>query len=173
MELSVLRTAELSNQQYAAVVELCSTVFEVNYQDFLDVIGPSTHVLCSEAGRLVSHAMWVSRRLRPGNLPILCTAYVEGVVTDPFLQGHGYATAVMQRLAGEIQDFELAGLATGRPGFYARLGWESWLGPTFVRTDAGLEPEPNPDIMILRLPKTPPVDVQWPLSCEWRRGEIW
>ena len=148
-------------------------MFEVNYQEYLDAMGAGTHVLCSEAGHLVSHAMWVTRQLQPGGLPILRTAYVEAVATAPHQQARGHGTCVMKRLAHEIQDFEFAALATGRPGFYARLGWEIWLGPTFVRTDAGLVPEPSTSIMVLRLPKTPPLDIQWSLSCEWRRGEIW
>jgi aminoglycoside 2'-N-acetyltransferase I len=28
-------------------------------------------------------------------------------------------------------------------------------------------------VMILRLPKTPPLDPNAPLSAEWREGELW
>jgi aminoglycoside 2'-N-acetyltransferase I len=58
-------------------------------------------------------------------------------------------------------------------GGYARLGWELWRGPLFVRTDAGLMPTPDEEVMILRLPRTTPLDLDSPLSAEWREGELW
>jgi aminoglycoside 2'-N-acetyltransferase I len=173
MDLSVIHTADLTPLQHAGVVNLCSTVFEVNYQDFLDNMGPGTHVLGYEERHLVSHAMWVTRWLQPGDLPPLKTAYIEAVATTFRQQQHGYGTAVMVRLASEILDFELAALSSGKPGFYTRLHWEPWLGPTFVRTSAGLIAHRDDGIMVLRLPRTPPLDTHWCLSCEWRNGEIW
>ena len=173
MELFVIHTADLAPPQHAAVVSLCSAVFEVNYQDYLDNMGPGTHVLGYEARHLVSHALWVTRWLQPGALPRLKTAYVEGVATAFRHQHRGHGTAVMARLASELLGFELAALCTGKPGFYTRLHWEPWLGPAFVRTGADLLPEAEDGIMVLRLPKTPPLDPHWSLSCEWRNGEIW
>jgi len=173
MELTVIRTADLTPPQHAAVVNLCSAVFEVNYQEYLDNLGPGTHVLGYEDHYLISHAMWITRWLHPGDLPLLKTAYVEGVVTEFRYRHRGHGTAVMARMASEILDFALAALATGKPGFYARLDWEPWLGPTFVRTGTGLLPAMDDGVMVLRLPQTPPLDTHWPLSCEWRNGEIW
>ena len=56
---------------------------------------------------------------------------------------------------------------------YARLGWEFWRGPLFIRRADRLIPTPDEDVMILRLPKTPPLDLEAPLSAEWREGELW
>jgi len=81
---------------------------------------------------------------------------------------------VMQRLAADVQDFELAALSPSDPAFYERLGWELWQGPLFIRTDDGLLLSPGEEqVMILRLPRTPPLDLDAPLSAEWRQGELW
>lgn len=55
----------------------------------------------------------------------------------------------------------------------ARLGWETWRGPLFIRTADGLLPTPDEDVMIRRLPRTPALDVTQSLSAEWRQGELW
>jgi aminoglycoside 2'-N-acetyltransferase I len=122
---------------------------------------------------MVSHAMWVTRWLQPGNQPPLRTAYVEMVATDPPFQGRGFASAVMRRLATAIDDFELGGLCPAEPMLYTKLGWVFWQGPLFIRTQEGLVSTPEENIMILRLPKTPLLDLTLPLSGEWREGELW
>jgi aminoglycoside 2'-N-acetyltransferase I len=103
----------------------------------------------------------------------LRTAYVEAVATEPAFQRRGFATAVMQRVAHAIGDFDLGGLSPSEVGFYERLGWELWRGPLSIRSAAGLIPTPNERVMILRLPRTPPLDLHSPLSAEWREGELW
>lgn len=80
----------------------------------------------------------------------------------------------MQRLAQEIGRYDLGGLSTDLPTFYARLGWERWLGPTAVRTAEGdVVPTPGETVMILRTPRTPPFDIRSRLTAEWRDGQPW
>ena len=79
----------------------------------------------------------------------------------------------MRRVAGEVVGFELGGLSTGIPGFYERLGWEQWRGPLAIRIDDGLLPTPLDSAMVLRLPCSPKLDVDAPMSAEWRPGELW
>jgi aminoglycoside 2'-N-acetyltransferase I len=95
------------------------------------------------------------------------------VATEPQFQGRGFATAVMRRLASSIHDFEIGGLSPAEPMLYTRLGWVFWQGPLFIRTQAGLLSTPDGSVMILRLPKTPSLDLTLPLSAEWREGELW
>lgn len=173
MKIHIIRAEDLAPEQRAAILQLCSVAFETDYGQHLQHFHGATHVVAYEGDHLMSHALWVTRWLQPGDLQPLRTAYVEGVATSPSAEGRGYGTAVMRRLADAIQDFELGALATGKPGFYARLGWERWQGPGFVRTAEGLVPQPATYVMILRLPATPPLSTGWPLSCEWRPGEIW
>ncbi len=72
--------------------------------------------------------------------------------------------------------FEIGALSTSVPAFYERLGWEAWLGPTWVRTTSGeLERTEDDDggIFILRTASTPPLALTAPLVCDWRSGDVW
>lgn len=173
LHLEVAGAESLSPATHAAVLALCNEAYEEELSALFATFISPVHVLAYLGDALVSHAMWVTRWLQPGTLPLLRTAYVEMVATAPAHQGAGFGTAVMQRLAAEIQNFDLGGLSTGSHGFYARLGWQSWRGPLFIRTDTGLLPVPDDSMMFLRLPKTPALDVTAPLSAEWRAGELW
>ena len=42
-----------------------------------------------------------------------------------------------------------------------------------IRQDSGLLPTPDEEIMILPMPQTPPLDLDAPISAEWRVGELW
>ena len=173
LHIEVAGSESLSPATYAAVISLCNAAYEEELSALFATFISPVHVMAYLGDTMVSHAMWVTRWLQPGTLPQLRTAYVEMVATAPAHQGRGFGTAVMQRLAAEIQDFDLGGLSTGSHSFYARLGWESWRGPLFIRTDTGLLAIPDDSMMFLRLPKTPALDVTAPLSAEWRAGELW
>jgi aminoglycoside 2'-N-acetyltransferase I len=135
-----------------------------------------THVLVEVDGALVSHAAVVERELRIAGGPFL-TGYVEAVATAPSFQGRGHGTAAMGEIAAILAArFDLGALGTGRHGFYERLGWETWRGPSSVRSDGGEVPTPDDDgfIMILRTPRTPAgLDLGLPISCDWRPGAVW
>jgi aminoglycoside 2'-N-acetyltransferase I len=132
------------------------------------------HVLGRYRGRLVSHVLWITRWLQIGDGPLLRTAYIEATATDPACRHKGFASAVMKRAADEIQDFDIAALSTGSKDFYSRLGWQLWRGPLFLRKAKELIPTPDEyGVMVLALPKTPPLDIYAPLSIEWRELEPW
>ena len=95
------------------------------------------------------------------------------VATEPQFQRRGFTIAVMCRLASAIRDFDLGGLCPAEPMLYTKLGWVFWQGPLFIRTPDGSLSTPEEQIMILRLPRTPPLDLALPLSAEWREGELW
>jgi aminoglycoside 2'-N-acetyltransferase I len=139
----------------------------------LDDLTVDAHVIGSCDGHLVSHALWVTRWLQVAAGPLLRTAYVEAVATDPAYQRRGYATRIMRTLADAVQDYDLAALCPAAEGLYLRLGWQYWQGPRSIRSVAGLTPTPEETVMILRLPRTPALDLSAPLSAEWRDGEIW
>ena len=71
--------------------------------------------------------------------------------------------------------FELGALGTGRHGFYQRLGWLTWTGPSFVRTPDGPQRTPEDDgyILVLPTPSSPPIDLAASISCDWRPGDVW
>jgi aminoglycoside 2'-N-acetyltransferase I len=133
------------------------------------------HWLIERDGGLVSHASVVERTLEVDGVP-LRTGYVEAVATLPAEEGRGHGSAVVAAASDHVRaGFELGVLGTHRASFYERLGWQRWLGPTYVRTSAGLVRTPDEDggILVLRTPRTPPLDRLAPLSCDWRPGDPW
>ena len=80
----------------------------------------------------------------------------------------------MRRLAEEIGDYEIGCLQTDRSSFYGHLGWEEWRGPLAGRSDVGLIPTPDQrGVMVLRLPNTPPFDLDAALTIERQPERIW
>ena len=98
---------------------------------------------------------------------------MEAVATDARYRNRGFASLVMKRIAGEIKVFDVGGLSTSSFGFYSRLDWILWRGPLSVRKNDKLIPTPDDTVMVLSLPKTPRIDIDKPLSIEWREGELW
>ncbi|MHB1327206.1 MAG: GNAT family N-acetyltransferase [Gemmatimonadales bacterium] len=156
------------------ILSLCHEAYGENLNRYFDEIGPGVHLLSREDDKLVSHVMWVDRKLDPGNLPPLRTAYVELVGTRVESQGRGYATQLMNRLADEVTDYDLAALSPRDPAFYERLGWERWQGPLLVQRPSGIQTADDEIVMIRRLPNTPAdLDLSASLAANWRPGEIW
>jgi aminoglycoside 2'-N-acetyltransferase I len=173
LEISIIGAQELSETGREEIISLCRRAYEEPVESLFAAFLGGTHVLGRRSGLLVSQAMWVTRYLQVGESAPLHTAYVEMVATAPEHQGQGYATAVMQRLAEAIVEYELGALCPAEPGLYARLGWVMWRGPLFIRQEGALLATPHERIMILRLPGTPSLDLDAPLSAEWRPGELW
>lgn len=124
--------------------------------------------------------MLVDRRLYVGHEGDLAldVGYVEHVATHPDLHGRGHGTRVMREIGRIVRDeYVLGALATGRNAFYERLGWETWLGPTFVRLLDGQwirSADEDGDVMVLRTPRTP-ADLNRgdPIAVDWRPEEPW
>ena len=176
LKLEVLHADQLTSEQLAEIGALCNraySVYDVDLEPLFRTFTDTTHVIGWWGSSMVSHAMWVTRWLQPSHQPSLRTAYVEMVATEPEFQRRGFATAVMRRLASAIHDFELGGLSPAEPMLYTKLGWVFWQGPLFIRTQDDLISTPDGSVMILQLPKTPPLDLTLPLSAEWREGELW
>jgi aminoglycoside 2'-N-acetyltransferase I len=131
------------------------------------------HVLAWRGEALIGHAVVTTRWLQAGGGPRLRTAYVDAVATSPDSQGQGVGSGVMEHLASLVTEWDIACLETERESFYARLGWEVWRGPLAGRTDVGLIPTPDQTgIMILRLPNSPHLDLEAPLTIEVNQ-RIW
>lgn len=172
-ELCLKHSSDLSSAEREAILAVCNAAYEEDIGLIWDLFPDAMHVLGYLEETLVSHALWVTRWLEVGEGPLLRTAYVELVATAPAHQGRGFATAVMQRLQAAVADYDLAALCPAVPEWYARLGWETWRGPLAIRTNEGLLLTPDELVMVLRLPNTPPLDLDAPLSAEWRPGEVW
>ncbi|HEU0297633.1 MAG TPA: GNAT family N-acetyltransferase [Anaerolineales bacterium] len=173
LDLEIVQASQLTPDLRAAIYALCNRAYEAELEPLFNTFENATHVIGFLGTTPVSHAMWVPRWLQAGEHLRLHTAYIEMVATETQFQRRGFAARVMRRLASAITDFEIGGLCPAEPELYAKLGWDYWRGPLFIRTQAGLLPTPEEKIMILRLPKTPVLDLDLPLSAEWRRGELW
>ena len=160
-----------------AVIDVCLAAHEDNafrYMFTKYFSSGARHFLAFDAQTLVSHAVVSTRGVQPEGLPILRTAFVDAVSTLPSRQNQGYGSATMQRVAETIGDYEIGCLQTDRTSFYAHLGWEKWRGPLAGRSDDG--PIPTPDqggVMVLRLPNTPPFDLDAALTIECQPERIW
>lgn len=157
----------------SAIRRLCDAAYATDTEPYFESLGPGAHLLGARDGRLVSHLMWVTRWLQPGNGSLLKTAYVEMVATAPDAQRRGYATALLQRFPALVDDYDVAALSPATEDLYARLGWRFWRGPLYTRRDTESLPTPDERVMVLPLKRTPPLDLDLPLSVEWRPGEVW
>jgi aminoglycoside 2'-N-acetyltransferase I len=81
--------------------------------------------------------------------------------------------------AGKViqEGYELGALSdgTGIPGFYQRLGWETWQGPTWVAGPDGpvRTAEEDGSVLVLRTPVTGTLDLTGSIVCDWRPGDVW
>ncbi len=164
----------LSTPEGQEILNLCSAAYEEDFRYYLEMLQSPVHLLARRRNVLVSHAAWVTRCLQVNEDEMLRTAYVEAVATAPEHQGQGLASALMMRLISHIKDFDIAALSPTDSKFYERLGWQMWRGQLAVRTEQGLMPTPEEEVMIYRLPRTPKLDLNSLLTIEWRAGEeVW
>lgn len=175
-----LRTDQLSPRDLTSIRQLLADAFgpdeaeRFTEEDWQHSIG-GIHFVSDLDGGIVAHASVVERELRIDGRPVR-TGYVEAVATAPAHQGRGLGTRVMQEVGSHIADgFELGALGTGRHGFYTRLGWLTWRGPSSVSTTCGTQRTADDDghILILPTPSSPELELAAPISCPWRPGDVW
>ena len=173
LTFKAISAEHLTTVERTEIINLCSAAYEENFDQLFKTLPGSTHLLASLDGALVSHAAWVIRWLQPQGQELLRTAYVEAVATAPSYQGRGFGTALMREMRAQIGDYELGALSPSEVVFYERFGWERWRGPLAIRTEKGLVATPCEEVMILRLARTPNLDLNAGLTAEWRSGELW
>ena len=155
----IVPVANLTTADKTAIIRLCSEAHGVDFGRLFEFLSDPNHVLAYLGDELVGHACWTTRRLRPGGLPPLRTAWVDAVSTAPAHQNRGIGSLVMQRLAAETAAFELGALGTDRLTFYERLGWAAWRGST-----EDVLHDPLDTLMVLRTATTPPLDLTAPIT---------
>ncbi|QTR01890.1 GNAT family N-acetyltransferase [Saccharothrix algeriensis] len=174
--ISTAHTSELDAAVLAAVRELCDAAFEGDFgdEDWEHSLG-GVHALVWEGGELGGHGSVVQRRLLHGGRA-LRTGYVEAVAVRADRRGRGHGAGVMAALEGVVRRaYELGalGAAEDAVGFYAARGWQVWRGPTSVLGPGGPERTEDEDGGIFVLPVTAPLDLDGPLACDWRDGDVW
>ena len=178
--LREIPTDSLTPAEVTAIREVLWTAFPADDEAFTEAdwdhsIGGMHFVLDSDSTGIVAHASVVEREIHIADRP-LRTGYVEAVATAPDWQGQGHGTRVMTDVTAFVRaTYELGALGTGAQGFYERLGWLTWRGPTSVRTNEGTVRTPDEDgyILVLPTPTSPPLELTAPISCDWRPGDVW
>ena len=179
VHLDVLAANDLDSAAREEIIDLCESAYGEDFSRLFEELHDSVHVLArDDRGRLVSHAEWVTRWLQPAEHRVLRTAYVEAVATEPRHQRKGLASTVLRHVNATLRSdpmWELGALCPSVPAFYARHGWELWLGPLGIRRGDGVEPTvAGEQVMVLRLPRTPTtLTTTALLTAEWRTGEPW
>lgn len=175
-----LATGDLTPREVAAIRDLMRVAFGSDEEerftddDWEHAVG-GLHFVLDLSGVIVTHASVVERELHVDGRPVR-TGYVEAVATAPDHQGAGFGTRVMTDVTAHVRErFDLGALGTGRHMLYERLGWTTWTGPSFVRTPDGPRRTPDADgyIMVLTTSRSRALDIAWPISCDWRRGDVW
>jgi aminoglycoside 2'-N-acetyltransferase I len=171
-------STDLAGAELAALRRLLFQEFGSRFteDDWRHAVG-GTHLLVLEEGEIVAHAAVVGRTLLAQGRP-LRTGYVEGVATRHDRRRQGLARLVMREADRIIEErYQLGALSDGSgiPGFYERLGWEPWHGPTFVDAPGGPVRTADEDgsVLVLRTPTTGDLDLTAPLTCDWRAGDVW
>src|SRR3954462_12673547 len=102
LRLEVAKGHDLTPAQKAALVPVCNRAYDEDVEALFKTYVDPVHVLAYLGSTMVSHALWGTRWLSYEDGPLLRTAFVEMVATEPEFQGRGFATIVMERVANEI-----------------------------------------------------------------------
>jgi aminoglycoside 2'-N-acetyltransferase I len=169
-------TAAVSKSFLSDVRALLDNAFEGDFtdEDWDHALG-GVHVCLSGPGGLISHGSLVERTLVCSG-QTLRVGYVEAVATAPAHRHKGHGATVMKHIGELIRErYALGVLSTGTHAFYETLGWENWRGPTFVGSPRGRERTPGDDgdVMILRTSRSPRLDLDGEIVCDWRLGDVW
>jgi aminoglycoside 2'-N-acetyltransferase I len=170
-------TREIDPAARSEIIRMCETAHQTDFQKLFDYLPEDgLHVIGTQGNQIVAHAVRTTRWAQPEGHPPLKTAYIDAVTTSVAVQGLGFGSALMRSMAEVIrgEDYLLSALETDKPGFYTRLGWEVWRGPLAGRRDGGLvaTPEARGQVLILRLPQTPAIDLDSLLTIE-DQGRFW
>jgi aminoglycoside 2'-N-acetyltransferase I len=176
VSLVSMTTAAVPPGTLAAVRRLLHDAFDGTFtdDDWDHALG-GWHAVVTDGQEVVAHAAVVPRDLEVGDVRWRC-GYVEAVATASHRRGEGLGSQAMGALHGLIRGrFELGVLSTDAHGFYERLGWVRWRGPTYVREGPRLRRTADEDdgIMVLRVGAASDLDLTSPLACRARPGDDW
>lgn len=176
MRVEAFDTGEATAALLDELHGMCVRAFEGDFdpEDWDHALG-GRHFVAYRDEQPVAHAAVVPRILEADGRP-LRTGYVEGVATEPELQGQGFGALVMAEATWWIpENFEFGALGTGAYAFYERLGWERWRGTTYVRDGGAVRrtPEDDDGMMVFRFGPSIDVDLGGTLLCEARSGDVW
>ena len=167
-------TAELTAAELADVRALLDVAFgDFTDHDWGHALG-GLHAVVVEDGRVLAHGSLVMRRLLHQDRSLRC-GYVEAVAVHPAARRRGLASAVMASLEELAPAYDLLALSASELGvpLYVARGWSLWRGPSSVLTAQGVTPTPEDDGSLYVLPGESPLELDGPIACDWRDGDVW
>ena len=174
--LVLAHTGELDEAELAAARALMVLAFDdFAEEDWEHALGGMHALVVDEAGeRVLAHASLVMRRLLYAGRA-LRTGYVEAVATHPEHRRRGHASTVMAALEGLASAYDLLALGATDEAvpFYDGRGWQRWRGRSGVLAPDGLRATPDDDGAIYVLSGASDLDLDAPLTCDWRPGDVW
>lgn len=175
---TVRHTADLDPAELIAIRELLDVAFAddaLDEHDWEHCLGGLHALAYAPDGTLAGHAALVQRRLLHGGRA-LRAGYVEGVGVHPDHRGRGHGATVMdaiERAIGAAYDLGALGTTDMARGFYTSRGWRAWRGELHALTPDGVVRTADEDGGILVLRAAAPLDLDAPLTCDWRDGSVW
>ncbi len=174
--LHAAATSALSPTVLGALRALLDAAFDGRFtdDDWAHALG-GVHVWLHDGSAVTAHGSLVERTLTCAGTR-LQAGFVEAVATAAGHRRRGHGTRVMAHIGELIRArYPIGALSTGAHAFYETLGWERWRGLTFVDGPDGRmrTPDDDGDVMILRTPGGPPLDLDGDIVSDWRRGDVW
>lgn len=141
-------------------------------EDWTHALG-GEHAYVIEDGRLIAHGSVVQRHCYLGERT-LRVGYVESVAVHPERQRQGLGAAIMAALEQLAPAYDLLALSSSARGrsLYDGRGWVPWRGTLHVLGPAGVQHLPDEEGHVLVL-GADGLDLDAPLTCDWRAGDVW
>ncbi len=176
VEVRLLASEELSDAVRTTLRALLWASFPDDFSedDWSHGLG-GVHIVAFDGDRPVGHASVIARSIYVADQRY-DGGYLEAVAVDTGYRGGGVGASV-GRAAGEVihDRYPIAALSTSKHGFYERLGWERWRGPTYVVSSGKRRrtAEEDAGVMVLRPPGCPVMDLTAPIAVDDRSGDAW
>jgi aminoglycoside 2'-N-acetyltransferase I len=124
---------QLTTTQHHAIRALLDAAFECEFSDEdNDHAAGGVRVIAMDGDQIVGHAALIARTITIAGIPYT-VGYVEGVAVLPSYQGQGIGAQIMRQITDMAQrDFVVNMLSTGEIDFYAKFGWQRFVGQSFV-----------------------------------------
>ncbi|MPY65973.1 GNAT family N-acetyltransferase [Deinococcus sp. SDU3-2] len=176
----VRHTADLSAPTRRAVRELLAAAYGEDFSDddWDHALG-GLHTLAWLGGRLIGHAALVQRTLLVGDAPRR-VGYLEAMAVHPAWQRRGVGRTLLRQVNAQVtRAYDFGALSTSDEGLglYQAGGWRVWRGPLRVMTPAGVRETPEEGGGVLVYAPAGTLDAAQeegaPLTCEFRRGDVW
>ena len=166
---------QLTATQHHAIRALLDAAFDCEFsdEDNAHACG-GVRVIASDGDQIVGHAALIARTVTIAGTPYT-VGYVEGVAVAPARQGQGIGAQIMRQITDMAQrDFVVAMLSTGEIDFYAKFGWQRFVGESFVDDHGTISRTAAEDeglMLITPLSHLNQPGVAW--VCDWRTGDVW